>query len=96
MLNTEENELDVKNLFSCVICKNMAVAPIMQCDECEMLYCSYDKCLNKVTECANPKCPKQKKFATSKIGRIIRNVMSSITVQMGKRLYLNTRRSANC
>ena len=40
MLNTEDNELDVKNNFACFICKNMAIAPVMQCDECEMIFCS--------------------------------------------------------
>jgi len=58
VLNTEENELDIKNNFACVICKNMPFAPVMQCDECEFLYCSLDRCLNGVTECSNPKCPK--------------------------------------
>jgi hypothetical protein len=29
LINSENNELDVKNNFVCLICKNMAVAPVM-------------------------------------------------------------------
>ena len=60
ILNTEENELDIKNNFACVICKNIPFAPVMQCNECEFLYCSLDKCLNGVKSCQNEKCPKTK------------------------------------
>lgn len=77
MIITEENELDVKNNFSCVICKNIPFAPVMQCEECEYLYCSTERCLHGVTECQNKKCKKSKEFKTSKIGRILRNVMSN-------------------
>lgn len=40
ILDTEDNELDIKTNFACVICKNMVFAPVMQCNECEYLYCS--------------------------------------------------------
>ena len=76
LINLERSDIDIKSNFACMICKNVPLAPATQCDECEMLYCSTNLCLNGVTECVNDKCPKQKKFATSRISRIIRNVMS--------------------
>lgn len=76
-INSENNELDVKKNFACVMCNNVVLAPVMQCDECEMVYCSSATCLNGVKKCQNLKCPKQKAFSTTKLGRIVRNVMSN-------------------
>ena len=49
LLNPAENELNTKNTLLCAICGNVPMAPIMQCEECECMYCNEERCLLGVT-----------------------------------------------
>lgn len=61
------------------------MAPVKMCDECEMLYCGApDRCLRGLKECLNGRCKKTKPFATSKIGRIPRNVFNTFEFKDSK------------
>merc|ERR1711881_155190 len=39
-------ELQVKKNFRCLLCKNIPVAPVVQCTSCEQLYCG-QQCLDE-------------------------------------------------
>jgi len=62
IINPADQELNVKKNFACTVCGNLPFAPVMQCDECEHLYCNNERCLQGINECQNKKCKKSRKF----------------------------------
>lgn len=39
-------ELQVRKIFKCLLCKNIPIAPVVQCTACEQMYCG-QQCLEQ-------------------------------------------------
>jgi len=42
-----QEELHIRKNFRCQLCGNMPIAPVVQCKDCEVLYCG-DQCVKNL------------------------------------------------
>lgn len=78
LLSPDAKEIKLKKVFCCVKCKAIPLMPVMQCFDCDRLYCT--SCIDNQETCLNKKC-KGIKLTTKPAGRLISNILSTFEIQ---------------